>query len=286
MSALEPLIETFDAATGYLDWAAFGPLSPAVRAEMHADAELLGSGRSSGIDLVAARLDEARGLVAGALDCPLDEVVLQPSTTQGLTHAMQGLEGTVVVSAQEFASLRVTAGRARDARGLLTVREIDPPHGIVTTDAVAAALTDEVTALAVSLVDFRTGALADLAGLRELIGDRLLIVDAAQAFGVVDVDWAAADVVCGHGYTWLRAGRGTGFARFSAAARERIRPVLSGISGMPGEAATPGVPAPLPTASAYSVAPADPLAASRLAAAMRELTDAGIAAVAAEVHAR
>lgn len=281
---LEPYLETFDSGTGYLDWAAFGPLSPAVRAETSADAELLGSGRRSGIDLVTERVDEARGLIAQILACPVDEIVLQPSTTHGLTHAMQGLSGTVVLSAQEFPALRVTARRAQDARGRLVVREIDPPDGIVTADAVADALDDDVTAIAVSLVDYRTGALADLPALRELIGDRLLIVDAIQGFGVTDVDWAAADVVCGNGYKWLRAGRGTGFARFSDRARERIEPVLSGISGMQGDVSTPGVPAPLPTAAAYQLAPIDPLAAGRLAAALREMTDAGIAAIASALR--
>ncbi len=40
----------------------------------------------------------------------------------------------------------------------------------------------------VSLVDFRTGYRADLAALRDVIGDRLLIVDAIQGFGAVDAD--------------------------------------------------------------------------------------------------
>lgn len=283
---LQPYLDTFDSAAGYLDWAAFGPLSPAVRAETLADAELLGSGRRSGIDLVSERSDEARGLVAQVLGCSVDEVVLQPSTTHGLQHAMQGLRGVLVVSAQEFPALRVTARRAQDARGVLSVREIDPSGGIVTADAVAEALDDEVTAVAVSLVDFRTGAVADLAAIRDRIGDRLLIVDAVQGFAVVDADWDAADVVCGNGYKWLRAGRGTGFARFSDRARERIEPVLSGISGMQGDASSVGVPAPLPTAAAYQVAPADHLAAGRLAAALREVLDAGIPDVAAELRSR
>lgn len=286
VSALEPLIESFDVAAGYLDWARFGPLSPSVRAEMHADAELLGTGRSSGIDLVNARAGEARALVARLLGAAESEIVLQPSTTQGLAHAMFGLEGTVVVPAQDFPSVRVTAHRAAAARGRLTVREIDPPGGIVTTDAVVEALTDEVTAVALSLVDFRTGALADLAAIRDAIGDRLLIVDAIQGFGVVDIDWSAADVVTGSGYKWLRAGRGTGFARFSARARERIDPVLSGISGMAGDATSLGAPAPRDGAAAYSIAPSDSLAASRLSAALREVHDTGTAAIAQEVRER
>lgn len=286
VSELEPLIESFDAAAGYLDWARFGPLSPSVRAEMQADAELLGTGRAASIDLVAARVGEARELIAGLMGVPGDEIVLQSSTTIGLAHAMFGLEGTVIVPAQDFPSVRITAHRAAAARGVLSVREIDPPDGIVTVDAIADALTDDVTAVALSLVDFRTGALADLAAIRGAIEGRLLIVDAMQAFGVVDVDWSLADVVAGNGYKWLRAGRGTGFARFSPWARERIAPVLSGISGMSGDATSLGVPAAREGASAYSIAPSDPLAASRLAASLREFDAVGVAAVADEVRAR
>lgn len=286
VSELEPLIESFDSAAGYLDWARFGPLSPSVRAEMHADAELLGSGRTAGIDLVGARVGEARELLARLMGVPDDEIVLQPSTTTGLAHAMFGLEGTVIVPAQDFPSVRITAHRAAAARGVLSVREIDPPEGIMTTDAIVEALTDDVTAVALSVVDFRTGALADLAEIRDAIEGRLLIVDAMQAFGVVDVDWSLADVVAGNGYKWLRAGRGTGFARFSPFARERIAPVLSGISGMSGDATSLGLPGVRDGAAAYSIAPSDPLAASRLAASLRELEDVGVAAVADEVRAR
>lgn len=286
MSHLEPYLDSFDAAPGYLDWAAFGPLSPTVRAEMSADAELLGTGRRSSVDLVGERLPEARGRIARLLGADPDEIVLQPSTTQGLTHAMFGLAGTVVVPRQDFPALRVSAYRAAAARGVLTVREIDPPDGIVTIDAVREALTDDVTAVAVSLVDFRTGALVDLAGLRDAIGDRLLIVDAIQGFGVVDVDWSAADVVAGNGHKWLRAGRGAGFARFSPRAQERIIPVLSGISGMAGDATTLGVPATLDSAAAFSIGPFDPLAASRLSASLREIEEVGVDVIAAELRAR
>lgn len=281
---LEPYLETFDAESGYLNWASFGPLSPAVRAEAQADAELLGTGRRGGIDLVSSRVPEAQGLLAGLLGVAEDEVTLQPSTTYGLMQALFGVTGELVLSPHEFPALTVTARRAADARGLLRVRDL--PDGPVTADAVRAALTEETTAVAVSLVDFRTGYLADLGALRDVIGDRLLIVDAVQAFGVVEADWTAADVVCGNGYKWLRAGRGTGFAWFSARARERIEPVLSGVTGMDGDLSTVGVPAPVGTAAAYTVAPADPLAAARLATSLREIESAGVGRIAAELRDR
>jgi hypothetical protein len=64
VTTIEAYQSSFDGEPGYLDWAAFGPLSPGVRGEVHADAELLGSGRSSSIDLVAEHAREARRLVA------------------------------------------------------------------------------------------------------------------------------------------------------------------------------------------------------------------------------
>lgn len=117
VSDADALIESFDVEPGYFDWARFGPLSRAVRDEMSADAELLGTGRTAGIDLVGARSAEARELIARLLGVPGDEIVLQPSTTHGLLHAMFGLEGTVVVPAQDFPAVRVSAARAAAARG-------------------------------------------------------------------------------------------------------------------------------------------------------------------------
>jgi len=287
VTGLEDYRATFDGEPGYLDWAAFGPLSPAVRSEMHADAELLGTGRRSSIDLVSERSTEARELVAEALGVPADEVTLQPSTTYGLMQAVYGLSGGLVVSRAEFPSLTVAATRAADAFGRVEPQWIDPVDGFVTPDAVREALTPETVAVGVSLVDYRTGYRADLPALREAIGeDRLLIVDAVQGFGVVDVDYRAADVVCGHGYKWLRAGRGTGFAWYGPRAQERIQPALSGFAGTDADGPGGPVARPASSARAFTVSSADQLAAARLATALRELRDVGVAAVEAELAER
>ncbi|UWF78067.1 MULTISPECIES: aminotransferase class V-fold PLP-dependent enzyme [Microbacterium] len=282
MTVFDDYVASFDAEPGYLNWAAFGPLSPAVRTEAALDADLLGGVRPSSHALVAERIDQARAAVAELLGAKVDEVTLQPSSTHGLMQALYGLSGAVVAAAGEFPSISLTLERAAQAsRGALVPRWITPEDGQVTPDAVAAVLDDEVSALAVSHVDFRTGYRADLAALREVIGpDRLLIVDAVQSFGVVEDDYAAADVVAGHGYKWLRAGRGTGFARFSDRARERIVPVLSGITGTVAEDMYAGeLPGPAASARAFTVSGPDPLAAGRLDTAVREVRDAGVAAV-------
>lgn len=283
---LEHFQATFDAEPGYLDWAAFGPLSATVRGEVHADAELLGSGRRSGIELVNEHLGRARDLLAGLLGARADEVVLQPSVSQGLMHALFGLSGNLLVGRREFAALTVAARRA-EQNGAARVTWLDPEDGRITADAVARAVTADTTALAVSLVDFRTGYRVDLPALRDALGDdRLLILDAAHAFGVIEADFAAADVVCGHGNTWLRAGRGTGFARFSDRARERIEPVLSGMDGAEHDPWAETEPEPAAAAGAYMTSAPDPLAGARLAASLREVADLGIETIEREIAER
>lgn len=284
--SLEEYQASFDGEPGYLDWAAFGPLSATVRDEVHADAELLGAGRRAGIEMVAGHLDAARELLADLLDGRSHEVVLQPSTTQGLMHAFYGLSGEMLVSTRDYPGLTVAARRAQQF-GELEVTWLDLDDGHVTAGAVADALTASTSALAVSLVDHRTGYRVDLAALRDAIGDdRLLIIDASQAVGILDEDYSLADVVCGHGATWLRAGRGTGFARFSERARERIEPVLSGVAGVDGDPFGDTDPALSPTAAAYSVSAPDGLAAARLASGLREVADVGVAAIESEIAAR
>ncbi|MBO0979256.1 aminotransferase class V-fold PLP-dependent enzyme [Microbacterium sp. SD291] len=282
MSTFDDYLATFDSEPGYLNWAAFGPLSPSVREEVFADADLLGSGRPSSLALVGERIGQAQELVAELLGSEAADVTIQPSSTHGLMQALYGLSGAVIAGTGEFPSVSLTLDRAAAAsHGALTARWITPDDGRVTPDAVAEALDDEVTALVVSHVDFRTGYRVDLAALRELLGpDRLLIVDAVQSFGILEEDWTAADVVAGHGYKWLRAGRGSAFASFSARARERIAPVLSGITGTTASGLfMDELPAPTASAQAYTVSMPDTLAAGRLAIGVRDMRDAGVAAI-------
>ncbi|WP_239526020.1 MULTISPECIES: aminotransferase class V-fold PLP-dependent enzyme [unclassified Microbacterium] len=283
---LDSYLASFDGEPGYLDWAAFGPLSPAVRSEAQGDTELLGSGRRTSIELVAAHVREARELVAELIGTDAEQVALQPSTTYGLMHAVYGLAGGLMLGRGEFPSLTVAATRASEAFGSLQLQWVEPADGFMTPDAVRSALSDDTRAVAVSLVDFRTGYRTDLSALREVIGDRLLIVDAIQGFGMVEADYLAADVVCGHGYKWLRAGRGTGFSWFGERALERIAPVLSGFRGVDGDLPVDAVPAPSPSAQAFSVSGPDTLAAARLATALREVADVGVAQIESVLSAR
>lgn len=213
-----------------------------------------------------------------------EQVVFQPNTSTGLFHAMLGLSGGVLMSPAEFPSSPFAAVRASDALGILTPQWLDTDYGGVTAGAVKEQLTKETIAVVVSLVDFRTGHVADLDGIRQVIGDRLLIVDAIQGFSVVDAPYQVADVVVSGGQKWVRAGWSTGFMAMSDRATDRIRPVLSGFNAT-GEEDMPldSVPHPARGVSAFQLSNPSPIAQARLAAALEEIAEVGVPAIAARV---
>jgi selenocysteine lyase/cysteine desulfurase len=273
--------EQFDESPGYLDFARVGPPSRAVVEESAALLGGVASASTTTIDDVMKCDDRARAAVArlcGAVD---ERVVLLPHTSQGLFQAAFSVAGEVLVSASEFPANTYPWARAEQA-GRLTVRWLRVPA--VTPSAVAAALTPDTTVVSVSAVDFRTGYRADLAALREVVGDRLLVVDGIQGVGVVDEPWEVADVlVCG-GQKWLRAGWGTGFAVLSERALGRLEPLISGWTGAvdPG-VFDDGIHEMAPDARSWSVSNLSPVTAGALARALELVEEIGPTVIAGRI---
>lgn len=273
----------FTEEPGYLDYARVGPLSASVAEEMLAFTQVLQRARHGSFHAFAdqdARLRAAASVVTGF---PAEGIVFQPNTTQGIMHAMFGLTGGVLLSADEFPSLPIAAVRAMEALHTVQPVWLETDHGKVTPGQIRAQLESNVAAVAVSLVDARTGYLCDIEGIRQVIGDRLLIVDAIQGFGVVDAPWEAADVVLSGGQKWCRAGWGSGIMALSSRALERLTPVFSGFSGTEEAEPWGEVPPPASDARAYRVSNPDPIAEARLAAALEEIARVGVPVINAAV---
>lgn len=274
--------EQFDESPGYLDFARVGPPSRAVVAESAALMGSVASASMSTVDDLMRNDDRARAAVARLCCADADRVALLPHTSQGLFQAAFSVPaGEVLVSAAEFPANTYPWVRAEQA-GRLTVRWLRAPR--VTPAAVAAALTPDTTVVSVSAVDFRTGYRADLGALREVVGDRLLVVDGIQGVGVVDEPWEVADVlVCG-GQKWLRAGWGTAFAVLSERALARMDPLISGWTGV----LDPGVfddeiHEMAPDARSWSVSNLSPVTAGALARALELVEEIGPAVVAGRI---
>jgi selenocysteine lyase/cysteine desulfurase len=272
--------QRFTDEPGYLDFARVGPVGRTVKDEQYTMAGLLGRARFGSLDTLQEQDGRLRSAIATITGFRDDQLVFQPSTSHGLMQVFFGLTGTVALSPGEFPSLTFATVRAAEALRTVTPIWLKTDNGRVTPGNIKGQLTAKTTAVAVSLVDFRTGYLVDLEGIRQVIGDRLLIVDAIQGFGVVDAPYGVADVIVSGGQKWVRAGWGTGFLAMSDRALERLTPVFSGFAAT-DEADVPvdDVPAPSSGARAFSVTNPDPIAEARFAAAIEEINAVGVAPV-------
>jgi selenocysteine lyase/cysteine desulfurase len=275
-------IDRFAEEPGYFDFATAGPVGRAVRDEEQAQSSLLARARFGTMDSFPGQDERVREAIAAMLGFRADQIGFQPSTSQSLMEVMFGLTGVIAASSGETLGIVYAITRAAEALGTLTPKWIKTDHGRVTPGSIRRQLGKSVDAVAVSLVDHRTGYLADLEGIREVIGDRLLIVDAIQGFGAVDAPYELADIVVGAGQKWVRAGWGTGFIALSDRAAAVVRPVLSGWAGtdhptMPDEELLP----PGRGVRGLRLSIPDPFAQARLSAALEELASVGVPAVAA-----
>ncbi len=280
--ALEDYQARFDEEPGYLDYARVAPVGRTVLEEQTALSSVLAHARFGSVAGLAAQHDRMRAAVAALGGFRPDQVVFQPNASSGLMHTMFGLTGGVAVSPLEFPSMTYAVRRAADALGVLAPLWLETEDGRITPGNLRDQLTPSVVAVAVSLVDYRTGYLVDLEGIREVIGERLLIVDAAQAFGVVDAPYEVTDVVVSGGQKWARAGVGSGFLAVSDRARDHLTPVWSSYTGSQDPYASTVEP-PAEGAAAFQVSHADPVAAGRFAAALEEIAAVGIPVLHAEI---
>ena len=277
--SIDDFIEGFTEEPGYLDFARCAPIGNAARDEESAMTGLLARARYGTLDTLTEQDARVRAAVAALTGFRADQVVFQPNTSQGLMHTMFGLTGEVLLSPADFPSSTYAVSRAADSLGALTPRWLETDHGQVTPGTIRQQLSSSTVAVEVSLVDFRTGYLVDLDGIRQVIGDRVLIVDAIQGFGVVDAPYEVADVVVSGGQKWVRAGWGTGFLALSDRAAHALVPVLSGFSGTDAQGTPTEVLPPSRGARAFSISNPDPIAQARFAAALEEIASVGIPAI-------
>lgn len=284
MVTIDEFALQFSEEPGYLDFGRIGPLASIVVEEEQAFVQLLRTARFGSLDSFREQDVRVRRAVAAVTGFREDQIVFQPNTSSGLMHAMFGVAGGVLLSAEEFPSAAFATVRASDALGTLQPFWLETDYGRITPGTIKDQLSPDIAAVALSLVDFRTGFLADLEGIRQVIGDRLLIVDAIQGFGVADVDYRFADVVVSGGQKWVRAGWGTGFLAMSDRAVDRIAPVLSGFNGTDaGPTPVGSVPQPSRGARAYQVSNPSPIAQARFSAALEQIADVGLRAISERV---
>lgn len=234
MPVSDAYLNEFSEPIGYLDFASIGPPSRRVR-NMVADSYVRMSEPDGRVGpAMLGAYEAALGTFGRFLGVAPELVTVVPNTSAGLFHVAFGLApfgGNVVVPSHEFPANVYPWLRAAGMGGL-EVRLVEVPDRRVTAGSLSAAVDDETRAIAVSAVDYLSGFRPDLGLLRELADDGLLVVDAIQGLGAVDLQLGAADVIVAGGLKWLRAGQGNGLIAVSPRSIEMMHSTLTGWWGV------------------------------------------------------
>lgn len=273
--------EESDAEEGYLDFASFGPLLRGTAAARR-EADEITTTHAHDVGRLADTQRDLLDALAALTGFPARDIAFSPNTSLALFQAaFAAPAGTVLVSPFDFPANVEPWLRAQEmleGHGVTWLSDPDGPRAPATPALVASRLTKSTRVVSVSAVDYATGDVVDLAGIREVIGERLLIVDAIQGMGVADLPWQCADVVCAGGQKWLRGGWSTGFLACSQRALDQLGSGLSGWSGMAGSddpRALQTHRSPQPGAGRFSVTAPDLVALHGFHAAIRAIMHVG-----------
>ena len=232
-------------------------------------------------------------LAASVLGAGPGEVLVGDSTTVNLykllvagAKARPGRD-VLVCTADDFPTDRyVVSGVAAD-RGM-TVREIGADIDAGLDPAVlAGALDDRVAVVVLSLVAYRSGALADLAAITRLVHDAgaLVLWDLSHAVGAVPIQLSAAgaDLAVGCTYKYLNGGPGApAFLFVRRDLQEQLRSPIQGWFGQRDQFAMGPVYEPADGIERFGVGTPNVLGTAAVEVGARLVAEAGVDRLAAK----
>jgi kynureninase len=193
----------------------------------------------------------------------------------------------LVCTADDFPTDRYIVAGVADDRGM-TVREIpaDIDAGL-DLSVLAEALDERVAVVVLSLVAYRSGALADLAKVTRLVHDAgaLVLWDLSHAVGAVPIDLRAsgADLAVGCTYKYLNGGPGApAFLYVRRELQERLRSPIQGWFGQRDQFAMGPVYEPAAGIERFGVGTPPVLGMAAVEVGARLVAEAGVDRLAAK----
>ena len=232
-------------------------------------------------------------LAHGMLGAGPGEVLISDSTSVNLyklllagVRARPGRD-VLVCTADDFPTDRYIVAGVADDRGM-TVREIpaDIDAGL-DLSVLAEALDERVAVVVLSLVAYRSGALADLAEVTHLVHDAgaLVLWDLSHAVGAVPIDLRAsgADLAVGCTYKYLNGGPGApAFLYVRRELQERLRSPIQGWFGQRDQFAMGPVYEPAAGIERFGVGTPPVLGMAAVEVGARLVAEAGVDRLAAK----
>lgn len=206
----------------YLDHAAGGPISkPALESIQQFQKENAEGADFYWLDWMKRR-DESRQVVADFIGAMPEEIAFVTSTSHGMNLVAEVLaaEGKVLLNESEFPSSTVP--------WLWRKASVD-------WNSPESAAPD-IKTIVTSYVQYGTGYKQDIPEIGKTKGDRYLVVNATQGFGVLPIDvkkWNT-DFICTNSYKWMMAGYGGGILYIRKPLLEKFRPAGAGWRSMMG----------------------------------------------------
>jgi len=230
---------------------------------------------------------------AGLLGAAPGQVLVVDSTTVNLYKlacaALDAQPGrpVIVTDDDNFPTDRyVLEGIAARPGGALRMIHSDPVEGI-SAAAVAAAVGPDTALVCLSHVAYRSGALADMAGITRLVHEAgaMALWDLCHAAGSVPVslDACGADLAAGCTYKYLNAGPGApAFLYVRKDLQERLRPPIQGWFGQRDQFAMGMGFDPAPGITRFAAGTPNILGTAAVEESARLLAEAGIGALRAK----
>jgi selenocysteine lyase/cysteine desulfurase len=219
----------------YLDHAGVAPISTRVSdAVARFSAEFVHNGAFDYAP-IEAEVERVRGQAAALIGAQPDEVAFVKNTTEGIGTVAAGFDwqrGDEVITCDLEYPSNVYPWWSLRTRGVETVM-LRGRDGRLPLESVEAALrSPRARMLALSSVEFGSGAHNDLAALGQLCRDHgvLFCVDAIQSLGCmpIDVERMGIDFLAADGHKWLMSVEGCGIFYCARRALQSVEPRIVG----------------------------------------------------------
>jgi cysteine desulfurase/selenocysteine lyase len=238
MSNLEIFRNSFDrsAAFIHLNNAGVAPMSkPAAQAVTDTLARLVSEGYHC-VPELWAQVEATRQKLARLLNSEADEIAFFQSAAAAISQVALGLDlkqgDEILTWDQEYPSNFYPWRAAVEKTGANLVIAASGPALDSPLESLFAAVTPRTRVIAVSWVQFRTGAIVDLKGLSDFARARGIFtcVDIIQGAGFLPFDFKdlGIDAACGGSHKWFTAGPTVGYLILRGEHLERIKPILYG----------------------------------------------------------
>jgi selenocysteine lyase/cysteine desulfurase len=224
-----------DAAAVHLNNAGVAPMTSRAERAIGDVAMSLREG-SLAMTKLLRRYEQARGSFSRLVGCSPEHLAFFQTCAAAISQVAFGLPlapgDRIVRLDQEYPSNAYPWHRAAERAGAVVDVVPSAPDYAIDHDALVAAIGPQTKVVALSFVQFQSGATVDVARVVEAAHRHgaIVVVDAIQGLGMLPFDMTAmgVDAVCGGTHKWLLGPVGHGFLAVSSTLRERLVPILQG----------------------------------------------------------